>query len=440
MRSQTRFSSFPSVILALALCALGCSSTTGVVDPTEVGLSETRLEQLEERLEQFVEDGRIAGCVALVARRGETAWLEGIGYQDVEAGIEMQADTIFRICSMSKPITSVAVLTLVDEGRIDLDDPVTRFIPEFRDVQVLEETGEGSDGKPDFRLVPVERQITVHDLLTHRSGLTYAFMGDSIASELYRENDVTDGLIEVEGTIGDNVRRIARMPLVSQPGKEWHYGLSTDVLGYVVEVASGKALDVYLEERIFAPLGMNDTYFDLPVDKIGRLAEAYRPAADGIEELPEGPLRAGEAIYSKTYNNPGSGSYFSGGAGLVSTAQDYARFAQMLLNGGELDGVRILDAMTVSEMRRDHCDDVDGLFTDHGDGFGLGLGIVTDDNSRKDLGSAGTFGWGGFYYTYFWVDPYEELVAVILAQLHPWGESGKDVWDAFRTGVYESIQ
>ncbi len=400
-----------------------------VVPPEAVGLSSEKLRGIHELLEGLVEEKSIAGGVALVAREGEIAYLDAVGWQDVEAATPMATDTIFRICSMTKPVTSVAVMILVDEGLVSLDDPLSKFIPEFKDVRVF--AAGSSEG------VPVERAITIRHLLTHTSGLTYGFIGSPV-SELYRKGGVSDGLIETDGTTGDNAVRIASMPLLFKPGTAWSYSLATDVLGRLVEVASGRTLDAFFSERIFEPLGMKDTHFVLPAEKRSRLAAVYQPGADDtIERLPEGRNETGGVVYSASYPYRGSGRYFSGGAGLVSTVPDYARFLRMLLAGGELDGARILKPSTVELMTRDHCAGLEGLFDNHGDGFGLGFGVVTEAAGDRGLGSVGTYSWGGFYFTYFWVDPVEELIGIVMAQLYPWGEHA--LWSDFRRLAYEAI-
>ncbi len=417
-----------TILLALVLGTVACTEPQ-VAPPESVGLSSEKLQDIHGLLEGLVETKSIAGGVALVARKGQIAYLDAVGMQDVETETPMAPDTIFRICSMTKPITSVAIMMLVDEGLLSLDDPVAKFIPEFEGVKVL--VSGSTEG------TPADREITIQHLLTHTSGLTYGFMGTPV-SALYREGRVSDGLIETDGTIGDNAARIASMPLLFQPGSAWAYSLATDVLGRVVEVASAKTLDAFFRERIFEPLGMKDTYFRLPPEKRSRLAAVYQPAADDtIERLPEGRIETDGAVYSAGYPYSGSGKYFSGGAGLVSTVPDYARFLQMLLAGGEFDGVRLLKETTVELMTKDHCSDVEGLIEDHGDGFGLGFGVVTEAAKDRGLGSVGTYSWGGFYFTYFWVDPAEKLVGIVMAQLYPWGE--RTLWNDFRGLTYKAI-
>lgn len=388
-------------------------------------------------LESLVEERKIAGAVALVVKDGEIVYSDELGMRDVEAERPMTEDTIFRICSMTKPITSVGVLMLVEEGRISLDDPVSKYIPAFGKVQV---TVRGANGK--VRRVRAERPITIRDLLTHTSGLDYNFTADDYLGPLYAKAGVSDGLVETPGTMADNVARLARLPLAHQPGKAWSYGLSVDVLGHVIEKVSGQTLADYLEERIFAPLGMKDTGFRVAPEDEERLAAVYRPAGDdqAIERLPEGPNKQGNLTYSASYPLDRESRYYSGGAGLVSTARDYARFARMLLEGGSLDDVQILKPETVAEMTRSHTGDLPIEIGSNGDGFGLGVAVVSEATAGTvgaALGSAGSFSWGGFYYTLFWVDPQEKLVGIVLTQIYPWDHL--DVWPGFRSRVYEAL-
>jgi CubicO group peptidase (beta-lactamase class C family) len=329
----------------------------------------------------------------------------------------MSGSTIFRIASMTKPITSAAVLILADEGKLRVDDPVAKFLPEFAEMKVLAPSSGGSDA---IATVPAERPITIHDLLTHTSGLSYRFANVPILGRLYVEAAVSDGLSETPGTIGDNVRRLARLPLLHQPGAAWTYSLATDVLGRLVEVVSGQTLDAFFRERIFAPLKMDDVHFVLSKSKRDRLAALYVPGEDktvhraGIEPYQVGPL-----VYSANFPLWDDGHYYSGGAGLVATVGDYARFLQMLLNRGELDGARVLKPETVELMTTHRLGDMHILPWGHGDGFGYGFGVVTETGRGDDVASAGTFSWGGFFYTYFWADPRRELIGIMMTQLYP---------------------
>jgi CubicO group peptidase (beta-lactamase class C family) len=421
---------------ALASFLIGATACRGPAAPEVPDLSSKKLGEIRQMLEDHVEKKQLAGAVALVARRDRLVYLDSVGHADVETRKPMTPYTIFRICSMTKPITSIAVLQLIEEGKMGLGDPLYVFLPEFRNARVLARRAEG--GKKDEEAVAVRRGITIRDLLTHTSGLTYTLLGHEPLADLYRRAGVTDGLAETDMTIAENAAKLSSLPLGFDPGTAWEYSLATDVLGRVIEVVSGERLDRYLERRIFEPLGMKDTHFRLPPEKRDRLATVYQPTPDKvIERLPDGTIRNGYAVYSASYPYSGPGTYLSGGAGLVSTALDYARFLEMLLNGGERDGVRILKKENVHLMTSDQCAGLDLGIKSHGDGFGFGFGVVTEAGADLGLGSAGTFSWGGFYYTYFWVDPKLELIGIFMAQLHPWGDLA--VWDQFRKLVYGAI-
>jgi CubicO group peptidase (beta-lactamase class C family) len=382
--------------------------------PEAVGVSAERLGRLQRAMQGFVDRGEVAGVVALVVRDGRVVALDTAGWLNVEARIPMRSGTIFRIASMSKPVTSVAIMMLYEEGRLLLSDPVARYLPEFRDMQVV--AGADSAGG---RLVRARRPITIHDLLTHRSGLSYGFLDRGPVGDAYRAAGISDGIApDSVATVADNVARLAALPLLHQPGERWTYGLSVDVLGRVVEVVSGRSLADFLRERIFAPLRMPDTDFLVPEAKLARLAVPYTPADRGrlramarIERF--GNLTLGGVGYR------GSARYFSGGAGLASTARDYARFLQMLLNGGELDGVRLLGPKTVELMTVSHTADLSPSPLGPGTGFGLGFAVTTDLAGAEVPGSVGQYRWSGIYGTSFWVDPKERLVGVLMVQLFP---------------------
>jgi CubicO group peptidase (beta-lactamase class C family) len=426
---RTRFFAAALVLLSAELFA----GSLPQVAPEEVGLSTARLARLDAIADRLVEDGEIAGAVVLLMRRGRVAHFEAYGQMDRESGLLMRKDAIFRICSMSKPITSVAAMMLYEEGRFLLDDPVAVLLPEFERPQVLVPAAAGA--VDPFGLVPAERPITIRHLLTHTAGISYRFLGVPIIADLYAEASIADGLAETELDLAENVRRIAAQPLLHQPGERHSYGLSTDVLGRIVEVASGKPLRQFLQARIFGPLGMPDTDFFVPDSRQARLAAVYRTdRGEGLERLAEGPLEEDGTVFSATYPYRGPRRYQSGGAGLVSTATDYARFAQMLLNGGELDGVRLLSRKTVELMTADHLAGVD---EDLGYGFGLGLAVALDPGRSGEIPTEGTWVWGGFYTTRFWIDPGERMVGVILTQTYPY-DSGR-VLERLQALAYQAI-
>ena len=373
-----------SLLLSIALLA-GCA---GLAGPRSAGLDEGRLQRLEATMQKDVAGGRIPGAVMAVARDGKVVMHKAIGQQDPAKGVAMRNDSIFRIYSMTKPIVSVAVMMLLEEGRLQLSDPLSQHVPDLKGLRVGVEKGAA------LEMVAAAREPTIQDLLRHTSGFTYGVFGKSLVKDLYTKNDV-------DGTDHDNaqfVKKLAGVPLMYQPGTTWEYGRSTDVLGHVVERVSGQPLDRFLEERIFRPLGMKDTGFFVPPEKQSRLAEPF--AADPkMLEVRQKP------------------KYLAGGQGLVSTSADYLRFAQMLLNGGELDGTRLLARKTVDYMTSDHLGAIRGPAP--GYGFGLGFAVRLADGQASTPGSAGDYNWAGLGGTYFWVDPKERLVAVWMMQSVP---------------------
>ena len=420
--------SIHAAILIVLSCLGGCGRPSLVADT--VGLSEQKLAALDARVQHHIDSGQIAGAVVLLMRDGNLAHLKSYGHRDREADVSMTDDTIFRIASMTKPIVSAAVMMLHEQGKLRLDDPVQKFIPSFADAKVLTDAGQ---------LVPAKRPVTVHDLLTHTAGVAYGFSAPGQLGEHYRTASISSGLVQTPGTIAEAAERLGKLPLAHQPGEKWTYGLSIDVLGRVVEVASGRPLDVYLQQQIFKPLKMRDTHFFLPESKLSRLAALYQPGEGGkIVRTPPGPQQAGNLRYSGDYHHEGPRTYFSGGAGLVSTAHDYARFLQMMLNGGELDGVRLLKPATVELMTRDHIAPLAVPFAGHGDGFGYGFGVVTPRGDAADPAPAGTYSWGGIFHTYFWVDPQNELVAILMTQLYPFNQS--KLRAEFKQLVYEALE
>jgi CubicO group peptidase (beta-lactamase class C family) len=343
-------------------------------------------------------------------RHGQVGWFRAQGMADRETGKPMQRDSIFRICSMTKPITSTAVMMLYEEGRFLLDDPVSKYLPEFKNPKVLVKP---TTGKPYS--IPATHEITIRDLLRHTSGLTYQWNSDLGA--MYNDAKVASGLLQYDGTIADSVKNLAGLPLLFNPGDRWEYGLSLDVLGRLVEVISGKTLDEFFRTRIFEPLGMKDTYFYLPEDKVSRLASAYTFYEDkGLNRFPDKPIEDGTMIYSADYPYRGPRKLYSGGAGLSSSATDYVRFCQMILNGGKFGNTRLLSRKSVELMSHDQL----GKIAPE-QGFGIGFGVDGVKAPLNELGTSGQFGWGGFFYTEFTIDPKEDMIVIVMAQLHPSG-------------------
>lgn len=401
--------------LVPCLLALQCLGSCALIQrlpqaaPESVGLSPEGLAEITTLMQAQVADEKLAGAVALVARRGKIAYLQVAGHQDREAELPMDTHSIFRIASMTKPITSVAVLMLYDDGLIQLDDPVSKYIPEFARPTVLR------PGKTLDQAVPAQTEITIRHLITHTSGLTYHW--DTHLGHLYKAADITHGLVQDDSTLEEKMKKLARIPLLHDPGEAWTYGLSTDVLGRVVEVASGQNLKAFFAERIFEPLGMQDTFFFVPDGKLSRLATVYAPKpTGGLKPLGSELVVEGSLVYRADHPYEGQRRYFSGGGGLCSTVTDYWRFAQMLLNQGEFQGRRLLESETVKLMTRDH---VAGLKKDGG--FGLGVSVKRETPSAALGDGTGAFGWGGFWYTTFFVDPEQQLIGVCMGQLHPDG-------------------
>ena len=382
-------------------------------DPAAVGLDATRLTRIGSRLQRYVDDELLPGWLVAVARKGKVAYLETYGHRDREAGLPMQADTMVRMASMTKPITAVAAMMLWEEGAFELRDPIHRFIPSFKETRVWRG---GTHAAPVTE--PLQDPVAIWHLLTHTAGLTYGFLFSHPVDAMYRAAGFEWG--NPPGKNLDEVCDVlAAQPLLFQPGTEWNYSMATDVLGRVVEVASGQTLDEFFRTRIFEPLGMVDTAFWCPPEKAARMAAAYVPAPGSKK-----------AVRSPMPDTTGAKPVFlSGGGGLVSTAGDYQRFATMLLNGGSLDGTRLLSSRTVKYMASNHLPgnaDLSQfgrqLFAEtsfDGIGFGLGVSVTVDPVKAKVIASPGDYGWGGAFSTWFMVDPTEEVTALFLTQLLP---------------------
>jgi len=382
--------------------------------PEDVGFSSERLKRVTSAFQTDVDKGTIPGAVVLIARNGKVAYLEAIGFQDREKKVPMSTDAIFQIASMTKPFTSVAIMMLVEEGKILLSDPASVYLPEFKTLQVGVEKINAATGNPELSLEPAQRQMTIQDLLRHTSGLTYSFLGKSLVKEAYSEAKVFDP----NQTLAEFVTKLSKLPLAHQPGTTWDYSMSTDVLGRIVEVVSGVPFDQFIADRIVKPLRLSDTGFFVAEEKAGRVA---RPQVDPATGKPP-PI----ADVTKRPN------WMSGGGGMVSTASDYVRFSQMLLNGGELDGARLLSPHTVALMTSDQTPpDIAysrealqifeplGIAPTPRDGQGFGLGFMVRTRTGQNMvpGSPGVFYWQGAWGTAFWVDPKEKLIAVLLVQV-----------------------
>lgn len=393
------------------------------VAPVKVGMSAERLQRLTDALDGYVTDGKLSGAVALVARHGKAVYLKAVGYRDIESKSPMTDDAIFRIASQSKAPISVGIMILQEEGKLLISDPVGKYIPQFDSTTVaVPKEGGGYD------VVPAKRKITIRDLLTHTAGIGY---GSGLAADKWKAAGIQGWYFaDRDEPVAATVERMAALPMDAQPGEKYVYGYNTDILGVVIERASGMPLDVFMNEKLFKPLGMNDTHFYLPKAKESRLATVYSANKSGpVTRAPDPGGMVGQGMY---VNGPRKS--FSGGAGLLSTARDYATFLSMMLNKGEWNGKRILSRKSVELMTVDHLRSIP-----YGDGAGFGLGFeVTDDvGARGRMGSVGEFGWGGAYHSTYWVDPKEDLVVVYFTQLIPAGSI--DDHGKLRALIYQSI-
>ena len=399
--------------------------------PEEVGVSTKGLERIRPVMQGYVDDGRIAGILTVVARYGKIVHFETVGMRDVENKKPIEADTIFRIHSMSKPITSVAVMMLYEEGHFQLDTPVSDFIPEFKNMEVYNED--------QTEILNAKKEVTIKHLLTHTAGLIYGWGGEALDKRYQKAN-----LFQPGTPLADTVKKLSDIPLAHEPGDRWTYGVSTDVLGYLVEVVSGMPFEEFLQTRLFGPLGMVDTAFSVPLEKLDRFAALYqlskeggmKSAKDKEKEMKgdKNPKMRLERVEKDPRLENDEIRFFPGGGGaLVSTAPDYMRFCQMLLNGGELEGVRILKKATVELMRYPH----------HDGWFGLGFAIVndkesgdTDDKAPKDTPeSVGSYSWGGAAGTLFWIDPEKELIGLLMTQISDVSSSH----DQFKVLTYRAL-
>lgn len=385
-----------ALILAVGT-AQGADPLPRAAKPEYVGLASERLARLARVTHAHVESGRLPGAVIAIARYGQLAYVESFGYRDRAVAAPMAPDAIFRIYSMTKPITSVAVMMLQEEGKLQLYDPISRYLPELAKLRVGIEKSDPTTGQKTFDAVEAQREITIQDLLRHTSGFTYGMRGESRVHQLYREAKIGNR----DDTNAELVAKLATLPLLYQPGTRWEYGVSTDVLGRLVEVLSGQSLGEFFEERVFRPLGMQDTAFHVPADKLDRTAQPW--------QQPGGPQM------TPRFDAAVAPSFQSGGGGLVSTAADYLRFAQMLLNGGEFNGVRLLGRKTVEYMTADHLGSLP--YVAPGMGFGLGFQVRRETGIAQLPGSVGEYGWSGAAGTLFWIDPSESLIAIYMVQV-----------------------
>tara|TARA_B100000780_G_scaffold59926_1_gene38465 strand:- start:508 stop:1782 length:1275 start_codon:yes stop_codon:yes gene_type:complete len=392
--------------------------------PENVGISSERINNLNSVLQNYVDDNSISGAVALVARKNKIVFFDAVGKSDIEKNKVMEKDAIFRIASQSKAIISVGVMILQEQGRLLISDELGDYIPEFKKTNVEELNKEGG-----YEIVDAKRPITIRDLLTHTSGIGYGY---GLSKDLWEEAKIQGWYFaDRNEPILETVKRIASLPFEAHPGEKFVYGYNTDILGAVIEVISGQSLETFLQNRILTPLGMNDTHFYLPKSKVSRLATVYSSGDYGIVKAPVDGTMVSQGAYVK-----GPRKSFSGGAGFLSTALDYAKFLQMMLNGGKFDGKRIISRKSIELMTTDHLDQATFEWT-KGTGFGLGFSVLTNLGLRGEYGTLGEYGWGGAYHSSYWVDPKEELLVVYLTQLIP----AKKINDhgKLRAQVYQSL-
>ena len=396
--------------------------------PEAVGMSSEKLKRIDQLVQEYINNRWVAGAAVIVARKGKIVYYKGIGFDDVDKKTALKRDAIFRIASQTKAITSVAIMMLYEEGKFLLEDPISKYIPEFKNPKVLDQFNEKDSS---YTTVPAKREITIRDLLTHTSGIGYAQIGTKTMNAIYARAGVVGGIGVDNIVLADKIKILGALPIFHQPGEKWTYGLNDDVLGYLVEVISGMPFDQFLRKNIFDPLGMKDTYFYLPTEKYKRLANLYTEDSTGhiVKALEHSSINGD---FYRDYPAM-KGTYFSGGGGLSSTAYDYAIFMQMMLNGGEYNGKRLLSRNTVRMMTMNQIGDLSV-----GDNkFGLGFGIVTEKGSAQSPVPTGTFDWGGMFSSSYWIDPEEKIVAQLFLQLYP--NSHGDIHEKFKVMVYQAV-
>jgi CubicO group peptidase (beta-lactamase class C family) len=401
-------------LLLSVLCGLSSISQTSKnvlmkASPAEGGFSEARLKRIDQNLQSWVDAKQMNGCVGFIARNGKIVYQKAFGYDNMEKKTPMRTDHIFRIASQTKAITSVAVMMLYEEGKITLNDPVSKFIPEFRNPKVIDKF---NFADTTWTTVPAKREITIKDLLTHTSGIGYAQIGSKEGNAMYAKFGINGGIATPFYDLAEVMKKLGQLPLFHQPGEKWTYGLNNDVLGRVIEVVSGMNFDQFLRTRLFEPLGMNDTYFYIPPAKRSRLVSLYTTDSTGIKLMSETVTVTETA--QRDYPNM-DGKFYSGGAGLSSTIFDYAIFLQMLLNSGTYNGKQILSRSTVRMMTSNNI----GPAVWNGDEFGLGFGITSQFESGSTPLNPGSYEWGGMFATTYWVDPKEGIVGLFFRNIWP---------------------
>jgi CubicO group peptidase (beta-lactamase class C family) len=413
------------LLLPCSIHAQTPGAFSSVLKPEDAGMSTDRLARIDKMLNEHVANQSVPGAVGLIVRNGKIVYHKSFGYRDVAARTPLKKDDIFRIASQTKAVTSLAVMMLFEEGKFLLDDPISKYIPEFAAPKVLK-SFEPKDSS--FTVEPARSEITIRQLLTHTSGIDYAFIGSKEFSAIYAKAKIPSGIGNDNYILAERMKILGGMPLKHQPGERWTYGLNSDVLGYLVEILSGLPFDQFLKTRIFDPLGMKDTYFYLPKDRQSRLVTLH----DGREgKVIPVKGKVYDGVDPDYPNLPGK--YFSGGAGLSSTVEDYAKFLQLFLNNGVYNGTRLLSRKTVELIMTDQIPDK----VSEGNEFGLAFGLETAANDARTILSIGTFSWGGAYNTHYWADPKEKLIGVLFTNIY--NTSYWNVGERFKALTYQSI-
>ncbi len=425
MRKQ--FALFTAMVLLCAGQLLAQPVLTAGL-PEKNQFSANRLKRIDKLIQQYIDSNWISGAIAIVAKDGNIVYHNAIGYDDKEKNKPLQRDAIWRIASQTKAITSVGVMMLFEEGKFLLDDAISKYIPQFRKPVVLDKFNKTDS---TYTTLPAKREITIRDLLTHTSGIGYAQIGSETMNSIYAKAGVVGGIGLKGGLLADNIKKLATLPLVHQPGEKFTYGLNTDVLGYLIEVVSGLSLDQFFRKNIFDPLGMKDTYFYLPKEKQSRLAMLHSEdkATKRVINTPE-VINVNGTFY-RDYPVLDGGSFYSGGGGLVSTTTDYAIFMQMLLNNGIYNNKQLLSRNSIRLMTTSQTNSL-------GITFGLGFQVVSDADAGRNTASPGTFSWGGMFASSYWIDPKEKIVAQFVLQQYPFTHG--EIAEKFKVAVYQALK
>lgn len=415
------------LILNLNLTAQKTGNELMVANPESVGLSSERLKQIDAHLKNHLDKKWIPGAVAMVARKGKIIYSTNIGASGINKQ-DMKADDIFRLASMTKPIVTTAMMILVEEGKCLLEDPISKYIPEFKNPIILKEVNTKDS---TFTSEPSPSEITIRQLLSHTSGIGYGFTNSKVSGVIYGKAKIPDGANIENATIAEKMKILAKQPLLHAPGTKWTYGLGIDVAGYLVEILSGQKLSDFCEERILKPLGMKDTHFFRPESEENRMVSVFTEINGNL--LNAMPFPQAKNLYFPTR---GAKTYFSGGSGMSGTAADYMKFMQMILNNGTFNGTRILSRKSIEVMSNNQIGDL--TINANGTKFGLGFSVEVPQSSYRKLGSVGRLGWGGLYNTLFWIDPKEQVIAVLMTQIYP-STHQKELYDKFENLVYQAI-